>query len=150
MPEIRKALVIGVGAEKGLGGSVSARFAREGFHVFVAGRTAQSLERVVQHIRSVGGTATAVVADATREAEVQLLFDQVCAAEGNLDVAIYNVGNNTPGAVTEMDAGYFEHAWRVCCFGGFLFGREAARRMLPRGGTLLFTGSSASLRGRAP
>ena len=34
-------------------------------------------------------------------------------------------------------------------FGGFLFGREAVRRMRMRGGTLLFTGASASLRGRA-
>ena len=149
MSVLKKALVIGVGAEKGLGASISTRFAREGFHVFVTGRTAQSLERVAEQIRSAGGTATAVVADATQEAEVQALFDQVCAAEGKLDVAVYNAGNNTPGAVTEMDAGYFEHAWRVCCFGGFLFGREAARRMLPQGGTLLFTGASASLRGRA-
>jgi NAD(P)-dependent dehydrogenase (short-subunit alcohol dehydrogenase family) len=149
MAAVRKALVIGVGAEKGLGASISARFAREGFHVFVAGRTAQSLERVAEQIRSAGGIATAVVADATREAEVQALFDQVCAAEGSLDVAVYNVGNNTPGMLTEMDADYFEHAWRVCCFGGFLFGREAARRMLPLGGSLLFTGASASLRGRA-
>ena len=45
MPEIRKALVIGVGAEKGLGASVSARFAREGYHVFVAGRTAHNHTR---------------------------------------------------------------------------------------------------------
>lgn len=149
MPVLKKALVVGVGAEKGLGASISKRFAREGFHVFVAGRTAQSLERVAEQIRSAGGTATAVVADATQEAEVQALFDQVCAAEGKLDVAVYNAGNNTPGAVTEMDASYFEHAWRVCCFGGFLFGRESARRMLPQGGTLLFTGASASLRGRA-
>jgi NAD(P)-dependent dehydrogenase (short-subunit alcohol dehydrogenase family) len=36
------------------------------------------------------------------------------------------------------------------CFGGFLFGREAARRMVPKkAGTLLFTGASASLRGRS-
>lgn len=149
MANPRKALIIGVGAEKGLGASVSARFAREGFHVFVAGRTAQSLELVVKQIRSAGGAATAIVADATREADVLSLFDKVCAAEGNLDVAVYNVGNNTPGAVAEMEADYFEQAWRVCCFGGFLFGREAARRMLPRGGTLLFTGASASMRGRA-
>jgi NAD(P)-dependent dehydrogenase (short-subunit alcohol dehydrogenase family) len=149
MLTLKKALVIGVGAEKGLGATISARFAREGLHVFVAGRTAQSLEQVVQQIRFAGGTATAVVADATREADVQSLFDQVCAAEGSLDVAVYNAGNNTPGAVTDMDADYFERAWRVCCFGGFLFGREAARRMLPQGGTLLFTGASASLRGRA-
>jgi NAD(P)-dependent dehydrogenase (short-subunit alcohol dehydrogenase family) len=33
--------------------------------------------------------------------------------------------------------------------GGFLFGREAVRRMAPKKtGTLLFTGASASLRGR--
>ena len=30
MPALKKALVIGVGAEKGLGASISARFAREG------------------------------------------------------------------------------------------------------------------------
>ena len=149
IPEVKKALVIGVGPENGLGASISFRFAREGFHVFVSGRTAQSLQQVVQHIQSAGGTATAVVADTTQEADVQALFDLVCASEGSLDVAVYNAGNNTPGSVTEMDASYFEHAWRVCCFGGFLFGREAARRMLPRGGTLLFTGASASLRGRA-
>lgn len=149
MADTRKALVLGVGAENGLGASVSARFAREGLHVYVAGRTAQSLERVVWQIRSTGGAATAIVADATREADVLALFDQACAADASLDVAVYNVGNNTPGAVTEMDAAYFEQAWRVCCFGGFLLGREAARRMLPRGGTLLFTGASASLRGRA-
>ncbi len=144
-----KALVIGVGAEKGLGANVSARFAREGFHVFVAGRTAQSLELVVKQIQRNGGTATAIVADATKESDILSLYDQVCAADGTLDVAVYNVGNNTPGAVTEMEADYFEQAWRVCCFGGFLFGREAARRMLPKGGTLLFTGASASMRGRA-
>ena len=149
MADPGKALVIGVGAEKGLGASVSARFAREGLHVFVAGRTAQSLDLVVKQIRSAGGTATAIVADTTRESDVVSLYDQVCAAKGSLDVAVYNAGNNTPGAVMEMQADYFEQAWRVCCFGGFLFGREAARRMLPRGGTLLFTGASASMRGRA-
>ena len=149
VPELKKALVIGVGPERGLGATISARFAREGFHVFVAGRTAQSLEQVVQQIQSRGGAATAIVADTTQEADVQALFDRVCTGDGSLDVAVYNAGNNTPGSVTEMEASYFEHAWRVCCFGGFLFGREAARRMLPRGGTLLFTGASASLRGRA-
>jgi len=149
VPELKKALVIGVGPERGLGATISARFAREGFHVFVAGRTVQSLEQVVQQIQSRGGAATAIVADTTQEADVLALFDRVCAADGSLDVAVYNAGNNTPGSVTEMEASYFEHAWRVCCFGGFLFGREAARRMLPRGGTLLFTGASASLRGRA-
>ena len=37
----------------------------------------------------------------------------------------------------------------MACFAGFLTGREAARVMSPRGrGTLLFTGATASVRGR--
>ena len=55
------------------------------------------------------------------------------------DLAIYNAGNNTPGKIIDMDAAYFEQSWRVVCFGGFLFGREAIRLMLPKKrGTLLF------------
>ena len=73
VPELKKALVIGVGAEKGLGASISSRFAREGLHVFVAGRTAQSLERVVPQIQSAGGAATAVVAALTCQSATWML-----------------------------------------------------------------------------
>jgi len=51
------------------------------------------------------------------------------------------------GQLHEMEATFFESVWRVGCFGGFLVGREAVRRMLPRG-TVLFTGATASLRGK--
>ena len=37
----------------------------------------------------------------------------------------------------------------MSCFGGFLFGREALKRMVPRGeGTIIYTGATAALRGR--
>ena len=145
----KTAIVIGVGPEAGLGARLSQRFASLGLHVFVAGRTRTDLDRVVRSITTNGGAATAVVADATDEHGVTALFDRATSA-GTLDLAIYNAGNNTPGKIVDMDAAYFERAWRVGCFGGFLFGREAVRRMLPnRHGTLLFTGASASLRGRA-
>jgi NADP-dependent 3-hydroxy acid dehydrogenase YdfG len=37
----------------------------------------------------------------------------------------------------------------MACFAGFLAGREAAKVMVPRGrGTILFTGATASVRGR--
>ena len=144
---MKTAIVIGVGPERGLGGQLCLRFAAEGLHVLVAGRTGENLDAIVSAIERAGGSAEAMVADATSEADVQALFDR---AGDDLDLAIYNAGNNKPGRIADMEADYFEHSWRVCCFGGFLFGREAARRM-PRlgGGTLLFTGASASLRGRA-
>lgn len=144
---MKKAIIIGVGPLEGLGARLCQRFAADGLHIVLAGRTGAQVEAVVDAIREAGGTATSVVADATREEDVLQLFD---LAGSELDLAIYNAGNNTPGRIVDMEAAYFETAWRVGCFGGFLFGREAVRRMLPNGtGTLLFTGASASLRGRA-
>ena len=35
------------------------------------------------------------------------------------------------------------------CYGGFLFGREALKRIVPRGeGSIIYTGATAALRGR--
>lgn len=115
--------------------------------MLVAGRTLSALQAVAGDIEKAGGAAVPFVADATKESDIVALFD---AAGENLDLAIYNAGNNMPGKIIEMDADYFEKGWRVVCFGGFLFGREAVRRMVPKkAGTLLFTGASASLRGRS-
>jgi NAD(P)-dependent dehydrogenase (short-subunit alcohol dehydrogenase family) len=144
-------VVLGVGPVAGLGAALCRRFAAGGQHVLVAGRTQDRLDAVVAAIEADGGTATAMVADATREPDVVALFERA-AGLGRLETAIYNAGNNTPGRIAEMDADYFERAWRLCCFGGFLFGREAVRRWQdgpPGARSLLFTGASASLRGRA-
>ena len=144
---MRSAIIIGVGPDRGLGAQLCRRFAVEGLKVYVAGRTQAALDAVVASIKAAGGDATAVVADATSEADIVALFDQ--AGEG-LELAVYNAGNNTPGRIIDMEADYFERSWRTVCFGGFLFGREAVRRMVKSGGgSLLFTGASASLRGRS-
>ena len=148
---MQTAIVIGVGPQEGLGARLCERFASQGLHVFVAGRTQASLDSVVQSIEANGGGATAVVTDATDEAQTAALFDRAATeGPGHLDIAIYNAGNNTPGRIIDMEADYFEQSWRVCTFGGFLFGREAVRHMTAnnQGGTLLFTGASASMRGR--
>jgi NAD(P)-dependent dehydrogenase (short-subunit alcohol dehydrogenase family) len=147
-----KALILGVGAERGIGGAASKRFAKEGHHVLVAGRTAAKIDKVVEAIRKDGGSATAVVVDGTKEDEVIKLFDRAMAddAEGSpADLFVFNMGNNAAVDVRKMTAQHFEDSWRVGCFAGFLFGREAVRRLAPLGrGTIVFTGASGSLRGR--
>jgi len=142
------AIVMGVGPDRGLGARLCKRFATLEKHVFVCGRTREKLDAVAADISGTGGKATPVVVDTTDEQAVIALFEQAAAA-GTIDAAIYNAGNNTPGTIADMEADYFKQSWQVCCFGGFLFGREAIRRMQNTGGALLFTGASASLRGRA-
>lgn len=142
------AIISGVGPEQGMGAQLAHRFAKLGLHVFVGGRTAASLHTVVAAIERGGGKATAVVADATDEQATVALFKQARAV-GPITLVIYNTGNNTPGRIEDMTAAFFENSWRVCCFGGFLYGREAAKHMkADGGGTIIFTGASASMRGR--
>lgn len=146
------AVVVGVGAEQGLGAALSRRFAAEGHHVLVAGRTPARLDQVVATILAAGGSAEAVATDATREADMHRLFDHAMApGEGRAptDLVVSNAGNNRRLDFRELSAAAFEDFWRVGCFAGFLVGREAARRMVPLGrGTVIFTGASASLRGK--
>ena len=143
---MKKAVIIGVGAEQGLGSQLAKRFASEGLHVFIAGRTLSRVQERAREIEQAGGEATAVCVDASDEEQVIELFQK---AGSELSLAVYNAGNNFPGQIIDMDAAYFENSWKSCCYGGFLFGREALRCMVPTGkGTLLFTGASASLRGR--
>lgn len=59
------AIISGVGPDEGIGAQLARRFARLGLHVFVAGRTADSLAAVARSIVADGGAATPVVADAT-------------------------------------------------------------------------------------
>lgn len=146
------AIVAGVGAERGLGAALCRRFAAGGHHVLANGRTPEKLERVVRAIEAAGGSAEAVVGDATREDDVARLFDRGMApgpGRDAADIVVYNAGINRRIDFRELSAAQFEDFWRVGCFGGFLVGREAARRLVPLGrGTVLFTGASASLRGR--
>jgi len=151
MSDKRKAVVVGVGPEAGLGGALCKRFAREGMHVFVAGRTAEKIDTVAAAIRAAGGEATAVRTDTTAEKDVVDLFTRAKAeGAGPVDLVVYNAGNAAFGELHDMEAAFFELVWRVGCFGGFLVGREAVRQMLPRGrGSVIFSGATASIRGRA-
>ena len=148
----RTAVVIGVGAEIGLGAALCRRFASEGLHVLIAGRTPSKLAQVVRSISAAGGSAEAVPMDATSETDVVKLFDRAMAPGNGRDAAeliVYNAGGNQKVDFRELSAELFEGFWRVGCFGGFLVGREAARRLVPLGrGTVIFTGASASLRGK--
>jgi len=150
--KIPTAIVVGVGAEQGLGAALCRRFAAGGHHVLVAGRTADKLEQVVRTIAAAGGSAEPVPTDTTREADIIGLFERAMApgaGRAPADLVAYNAGNNRRIDFRETSAETFEEFWRVGCLGGFLVGREAARRLVPLGrGTVLFTGASGSLRGK--
>jgi NAD(P)-dependent dehydrogenase (short-subunit alcohol dehydrogenase family) len=146
----RSAIVVGVGPPRGLGAAVARRFAREKFRVTVMGRSAEKLEASTAELRAMGANVTAVVGDVTDEALVRDAVAKADAADAPLEAAIFNAGGNWPQGFLEMDQEFLETMWRTNALAGFFFAKAAIQQMLPRGrGTLIFTGASGSLRGRA-
>jgi NAD(P)-dependent dehydrogenase (short-subunit alcohol dehydrogenase family) len=141
------AVIAGVG--EGLGYALGRRFAKAGYNVALAARSADRLARLAGEIVQGGGKAFAAPTDLREEQEVIALFDALESEHGPVEVAVFNAGANFRASIHETPADMFEKIWRLGCFAGFLFGREAARRMAPRGkGTLLFIGATASVRAR--
>ena len=145
------ALILGVGAKDGIGGALCDKAAGEGYHVVAVGRTEEKLNIVSEIIRKNGGSITPLVADLAKEQEIIKIFDKLDTMTETLSFVTYNAGNNFREETLKMDSKFFEEAWRICCFGGFIAGREAARRLSALGeGSILFTGATASLRSRPP
>lgn len=140
----RSAVIVGVGP--GLGAALGRRFAAAGYRVALAARGRARLEALAGAIPGAAAFAT----DAIDEAAVEGLFARAEADLGPLEVAVFNASGRIRKGILELGVEEFVAAWRSACLGGFLVGRAAARRMLPRGrGTILFTGATASLRGFA-
>ena len=119
--------------------------------MFLAARNAERIEALAAELRGAGGAASAVAMDATQPADVAAALRRRSAVVEAPELVAYNAGNAHMSPLLEIGDATFESVWRLACFGGFLTGREAARRMLPRGsGTILFTGATASLRARPP
>ena len=142
-------LVIGVG--DGVGAAIAKAFALDGFETVITrrARNLPDLEVIAQGIRDQGGVVHARGVDARSEEETVALFQEIERDIGPLEVVVVNIGANVRFSIEETTARVFTKVWEMACFAGFLAGREAAKAMVPRGrGTVIFTGATASLRGR--
>ncbi|MBK9364582.1 MAG: SDR family oxidoreductase [Rubrivivax sp.] len=147
MSDRRAILVIGAG--DATGGAIARRFAREGYIACVTRRTADRLQPLVEQIRADGDEAHAFGSDARQEDAMVSLVETIERDIAPIDVAVFNIGANVRFGITETTARVYQKVWEMACFGGFLMGRETAKVMLPRGrGTIIFTGATASVRGR--
>lgn len=144
----RKAVLV-IGAGDATGGAIARRFAREGFVACVTRRDAAKLEPLVDRIRADGGQAHGFGSDARKEDEMVALVERIEREIAPIEVAVFNIGANVRFPIVETTSRVYFKVWEMACFAGFLMGREVAKAMVPRGhGTILFTGATASLRGR--
>jgi NAD(P)-dependent dehydrogenase (short-subunit alcohol dehydrogenase family) len=94
--------------------------------------------------------ARAYACNASEPEGVARLFAAVDADLGAPRLVVYNPSARVRGPIADLDPAQVQHALQVSGFGGFLVAQQAARRMLAAGGgSILFTGASASVKGYA-
>ena len=143
-------VVVITGASAGIGRATALRLARDGASVVVSARRGDRLHALVRDIEAAGGRALAIVADVTREEDMQRLVRQTVERFDRLDVMICNAGFGVEGSLNQIAHDHMRQLLDVNYLGTFNAAREALAVFRQQGaGHLLFVSSIAGKRGVA-
>jgi NAD(P)-dependent dehydrogenase (short-subunit alcohol dehydrogenase family) len=138
------------GGASGMGRVAARMFAAEGAKVVVADVTAAAAQSVVDEVTASGGSAVAVVADVSKEADAKRMVDETVDAFGRLDV-LYNNAGIMPEAdhsVIDTSVDDWDRVMAVNVRGVFLGCKYAIPKMLEQGsGSVINISSFVALLG---
>ena len=142
--------VLVTGGGRGIGAATALLCTQRGWAVAVNYATdAASAQAVVERIRADGGTALALQADVSDEAQVLAMFARLDAELPPLAGLVNNAGVVDQAArVDAMTLARWQRMFAINVFGSFLCAREAVRRLSTRhggaGGAIVNLSSAAA------
>ena len=142
-----------VGAGEGLGRSLAAKFASEGYDLALVSRSESGSAAAIEAARQAGANSTIQYfhADAEDPTTLENAFGHVSSQMGDPDVLIYNA-RDTFKACPPLEVTYedLERNYRLEVVGAFAAARTVLPAMIERGrGNILFSSATAALRGSA-
>jgi NAD(P)-dependent dehydrogenase (short-subunit alcohol dehydrogenase family) len=141
VPDLDGEVALVTGGGRGIGANVARELATAGMHVAVSARTEEQVEEIAQEIDGL-----AVVADVSKQDDVDAMVERVEAELGPIDLLFANAGISLwePSA-WEVDAAEWWHVFEVNVRGTYLCCRAVIPRMLERSrGRIVLTGSGAA------
>lgn len=137
---------VSIGAGPGMGFATAERFAREGYTVVLAARSADKVHDLAANLIAKGYKAETATVDASIGANVEALIDDVKLRHGSVDVIHYNAASMRQAKIGDQPTDTFVSDLAVN-IGGAEAAAKAAEKVMSaeRAGSLLLTGGGFSL-----
>lgn len=127
------------GAGRGIGQAISFRLAEAGAKVVATDLDQDALAETVNRIRSQGGEAKAILADAGRISDAPRVVDETIKAFGSMDILVNNAGIYFMRSALDVKEGEWDRLMDVNLKGVFFYSQAAAKEMIKggRGGKII-------------
>jgi NAD(P)-dependent dehydrogenase (short-subunit alcohol dehydrogenase family) len=130
------------GGTTGIGLAAAKVFVQEGAYVFITGRRQETLDEAV---KAIGSNVTGVQGDVAKLADLDRLYD-IIGKRGKLDIVFANAGLGEFAALGRITEEFFDKLFDINVKGA-LFTVQKALPLLNDGGSIILTGSVASVKG---
>jgi NAD(P)-dependent dehydrogenase (short-subunit alcohol dehydrogenase family) len=146
MNELQNQVAIITGASSGIGRATAIKFAREGARVALVARRADPLNEVAQAIRAQGGECQTIVADVTRESDIERIVSETVAAFGGIDILVNAAGIIANGNIENTTLRDWDYMFNVNVRGPFYLIQRAMPYLIERKGNVVNVSSVTGIR----
>ncbi len=136
-------VIVVTGANSGIGLAMAKLFTLEGARVFMTGRRQAELDKAVEEV---GGNAFGIKGDVSNMADLNRLFEVVRKEAGTIDVLVANAGGGEFMKLEDITEDHFDRTFNTNVK-GTLFTVQKALPLIPDGGSIIVTGSTAATSG---
>lgn len=142
MKKLAEKVAVITGGTTGIGLATAKLFVREGAYVFITGRRQKELDQAVKEI---GSNVTGVQGDVSKLADLDRLYE-IVKKTGRIDIVFANAGVAEFAPLGKITEEHFDRLFNINVRGA-LFTVQKALPLLEDGGSIILTGSIASIKG---
>lgn len=144
MGKLNKKVALITGGTTGIGAATARLFQAEGAIVIVTGQNAKTVEAIKAELPDVD----ALISNQGDTKASKALVEQIKAKHGRIDVLFVNAGIAHFAPVEQTDEDFFDRQFNINVRGAYFITKHAVS-IMPDGGAVIFTGSTAASTGGA-
>ncbi|MGC1550987.1 MAG: glucose 1-dehydrogenase [Rhodanobacter sp.] len=142
MNKLAGKIAVITGGTTGIGLAAAKLFVNEGAYVFITGRRQKELDEAVAEI---GNNVTGIQGDISKMSDLDRLYEAV-KTKGRIDIVFANAGVGDFAPLGQITEEHFDKIFDINVK-GTLFTVQKALPLLNDGGSIILTGSVASMKG---